>query len=323
MSTQQLQPGLSVVVPVYNSEQTIAPLVESLSEVLLGCADDFEVILVNDGSRDESWNVIQSLSQQYAWVRGFRLMRNFGQHNALLCGIRHAQYDTTITMDDDLQHPPTEIPKLLEQLSQGFDVVYGRPASMQHSTIRRWLSKSIKTAVAYSTGTSHIQYVSAFRAFRTHLRLAFHDFKAPHFFLDYLLGWGTSRFMYINVEHKPRAVGKSTYSLRRLISHTLVWMTAYGAAPLRMMTISGIGLSGFGFAILAYVLVTYFVVGSLPGFTFLAAMISIFSGMQMLMLGVMGEYLSRIYGSEMRQPTYVVHETSQYETPSVSEGVLS
>src|SRR5580704_1593170 len=129
---QELLPGLSVVVPVYRSEAILPELVRRLENVLPGVASNFELVLVNDSSPDGSWDVICHLARHYPWIRAINLMRNYGQHNALLCGIRAAQHGLIVTMDDDLQHPPEEIPKLLAMLDQGYDVVYGKPAQEQH-----------------------------------------------------------------------------------------------------------------------------------------------------------------------------------------------
>jgi glycosyltransferase involved in cell wall biosynthesis len=125
-------PGLSVVVPVYKSEAILPDLVQRLSQALPSLAEEYELILVNDCSPDRSWDVICDLARQYSWIRPINLMRNYGQHNALLCGIRAARYDVIVTMDDDLQHPPEEIPKLREVLAGGYDVVYGTPEQEQH-----------------------------------------------------------------------------------------------------------------------------------------------------------------------------------------------
>ena len=127
---------LSVVVPVYNSEQSLPELVERLQPVLGSAAEHFELILVNDASGDRSWEVVASLAAGHPWIRGVNLTRNYGQHNALLCGIRKARYETIVTMDDDLQNPPEEIPKLLEELDRGNDVVYGVPESERHGLFR-------------------------------------------------------------------------------------------------------------------------------------------------------------------------------------------
>src|SRR5215471_16888871 len=131
-SEPTLAPGLSVVIPVYNSETILPELVPKLLAVLADVGRRFEVVLVNDGSGDQSWHVIEALVLQHGVVRGINLMRNYGQHNALLCGIRAVRYDVIVTMDDDLQHPPEEIPQLLAKLAEGYDVVYGTPAQEQH-----------------------------------------------------------------------------------------------------------------------------------------------------------------------------------------------
>src|SRR5258708_5390194 len=119
--------GYTVIVPVFNSENSLSLVAQRLFPVLSGLGADYELILVNDGSRDRSWEQIQTLSQKYPWITGINLMRNYGQHNALLCGITAAQYAIIITMDDDLQNPPEEIPQLLKNLDEGYDVVYGTP----------------------------------------------------------------------------------------------------------------------------------------------------------------------------------------------------
>ena len=124
--------GVSVVVPVYNSGDILPELVRRLGDVLHGTFGFFEVLLIDDGSPDRSWSAICTLAAQCHWVRGISLMRNYGQHNALLCGIRAAKYETIVTMDDDLQHPPEEIPGLLDKLAEGYDVVYGTPPKAQH-----------------------------------------------------------------------------------------------------------------------------------------------------------------------------------------------
>lgn len=138
---------LSVVVPVYNSELILPALIQRLEPALAALAEKYEVVLVNDGSRDHSWKVVQELSRAFPWVRGINLMRNYGQHNALLCGIRAARFDTLVTMDDDLQHPPEEIHKLLAKLDEGFEVVYGFPERERHGLLRNIASVLTKLAL--------------------------------------------------------------------------------------------------------------------------------------------------------------------------------
>src|ERR1039458_2418683 len=153
--------ALSVVIPVYNSQGSLAPLVEQLLQFFRGSRIDGEIILVNDGSRDRSWLIIQDLCQAHPEIRGVNLMRNYGQHNALLCGIRQARHTVTATMDDDLQHPPDELPKLLARLEEGFDVVYGAPLAQRHGLFRDVASSIAKLALQGAVGAETARRVSA------------------------------------------------------------------------------------------------------------------------------------------------------------------
>jgi|SRR6266545_3577195 len=285
----------SVVIPVYRSEQILDALIERLAKVLPNVADTYEVILVNDGSPDNSWAVIERLARQNHWIRGIDLMRNYGQHNALLCGIREAQYNVIVTMDDDLQHPPEEIPHLLEKLNEGYDVVYGVPRKMPHSWWRNTFSVITKYAVSYIMGFKVVRDISSFRALRASLRNSFVTYNGPDVLVDVLFSWGTSRFASVLVEESPRGVGKSNYNLVKLIKVSLLVLTSYTTLPLRFASLLGFVFTIFGFIVLLYILVTYYLEGSVAGFPFLASIISIFSGVQLFALGIIGEYLARMF----------------------------
>jgi len=312
---EQLTPGISVVVPVYNSQDTLRDLVARLEPVLQAAAPLFELIFVNDCSRDGSWDVIQELAAHCPWVRGFNMLRNFGQHSALLCGIRAARYDTLITMDDDLQNPPEEIPKLLAKLAEGFDMVYGTPEHQQHGLLRDLASQVTKLALQSAMGAKTARFVSAFRAFRTKLRAAFADYRSPFVSIDVLLTWGTARFAHVPVAHHPRTVGQSGYTVKKLIVHALNMMTGFSTAPLQLASLVGFAFTLFGIGILIYVIVQYFLFKEhVQGFTFLASIIAIFSGVQLFSLGLIGEYLARMHFRMMERPTYVVGETTEVRT---------
>jgi undecaprenyl-phosphate 4-deoxy-4-formamido-L-arabinose transferase len=305
----ELSPGCSVVIPVYNSEGSLPELCRRLAEVMAGIGKTYEVILVNDGSRDRSWQVICELAAQYPSVKGLNLMRNYGQHNALLAGIRRTHYDLLVTMDDDLQNPPEEIPTLLGTLAEGHDVVYGTPLTEQHGLWRDFLSKASKLALMHVMGVNAARHVSAFRAFRTRLREAFADYQSPFVSIDVLLSWGTTRFAVIPVQHDPRRIGVSNYTFRGLVVHALNMITGFSTLPLKLASITGFVFMLFGLAVLVYVVVLYFLEGGgVPGFPFLASAIAIFSGAQLFALGIMGEYLGRIYFRMMQRPAYVVRE---------------
>lgn len=302
----------SVVVPVYNSELTLAALVERLGQSLPQITPDYEVILVNDCSPDRSWEIICNLSEKYPWVRGINLMRNYGQHNALLCGIRAARKEIIITMDDDLQHPPEEIHKLVEKLETGYDVVYGSPQKMPHSPWRNFFSWLTKRMLAFVMGINIVRELSAFRAFRASLRAAFSDYQSPGVIIDALLSWGTSRFASVLVNEEPRQFGRSNYNFSRLASQVFLILTGFSTVPLRIASWLGFAFMILGVGVFVYVVAVYFLMGSIPGFPFLASIISLFSGSQLFALGIFGEYLARIFDRSMDRPPYVIGETVEH-----------
>jgi len=301
--------NISVVVPVYKGADTLGALVQRVGEVLPKVAERFELILVNDGSPDNSWEVIQRLSQEREWVRGVRLLRNYGQHNATLCGIRAARYEVTVTLDDDLQNPPEEIPVLLAKLNEGYDVVYGAPQQVRQNLWRTLASHVIRLVLRNVMGNQVAWQVSPFRAFRTSARDAFAHYASPSVFVDVLLTWGAARFAAVTVRQDARAAGTSTYTFRKLLSLAMNMLTGFSTLPLRAASMVGFLFTLFGLGVLAYVLGRFLLLGySIPGFPFLASVIAIFSGATLFALGIMGEYLARIYTHSMGQPPYVVRE---------------
>jgi undecaprenyl-phosphate 4-deoxy-4-formamido-L-arabinose transferase len=301
--------SLSVVIPVYNSEGSLTELVARLCAVAAAERTPFEIILVNDGSRDRSWDVIDQLTRKHVEVRGINLSRNYGQHNALLCGIRAAHHEIIVTIDDDLQHPPEEIPRLLRKLNEGHDVVYGVAEQEPHGCWRGAASRLTKWLLCRLTGAGAGQPISAFRVFRTLLRDAFRDYRSPYALIDVLLTWGTTRFAAVAVPHQPRRVGVSNYTLRRLVGHAFNLLTGFSTLPLQLTTWIGFGCTLFGVLVLTWVLGNYVVRGtSQPGFPFLASIISIFAGAQLFALGILGEYLARVHFRLMDKPQYLVRD---------------
>lgn len=303
-----MKPSISVVIPVFNSENIIPELIERLSTELGLISREFEVILVNDGSEDGSWQIIQNLSKSNPLVRGINLMRNYGQHNALLCGIRASKNEIIVTMDDDLQHPPEEIHLLIDKLFEGYDVVYGIPNKLVHAPWRNFSSRITKSFLAKFLGMKRIKYMSAFRAFKRDIRRSFDQFDSPNVIIDALLTWGTDNFGLAMVDEEPRQTGRSNYNLYKLIKVAMIVLTGFSTVPLRIASVTGFILTIFGVGILAYVLIRTVSEGSIPGFPFLASIISIFSGAQLFSLGVFGEYLARIFHRSMNHPAYVIGE---------------
>jgi glycosyltransferase involved in cell wall biosynthesis len=302
--------NISIVIPVYNGSETIPFLISRLETVLNHTFEAFEVIFVNDGSQDNSWDVIVQLSKKLEWVRGINLMRNYGQHNALLAGIRAAKYEIIVTMDDDLQHPPEEIPMLCAEIAKGYDVVYGIPEVQQHSILRTISSRFIKFLMGIALDSPNIPQSGAFRAFRTQIREAFLDYRSQFVSIDVLLGWGTSKFNYLPVRQDPRYAGKSNYTFRKLVRHTINMITGFSTLPLRLASLLGFVFTIFGFLVLVYVVGRDLLQGNpVQGFPFLASIIAIFSGVQLFAMGIFGEYLARMYFRLMGSPPSVTRET--------------
>ena len=305
-SIEVLPDGMSVVVPCYNSVATLETLVDELFDVLSQSTDPFEIILVNDASNDGTWQSIAALARRHAQVRGVNLSRNYGQHNATLCGARLSSYALTLTMDDDLQHPPSEIPKLLEALDERHDVIYGVPHRRRQSLFRHAASLLTRWAVTLATGHRSVRELSAFRLFRTSLRGAFDEYRSPEVLFDALLGWGTTRVKGVVVRYDLRKVGRSNYGFFQLLNIVMMLWTGYTTTPLRFASLLGFAFVLFGIAVLVYMFGLYFTTGTIPGFPFLASTIAIFGGVQLFTLGIIGEYLARVFNRSLDRPPYVI-----------------
>ena len=306
--------GISLVVPVYESRESLEILAKAVSEAMAEIGGPWELILVDDASSDGSWEVVRRLAAADPGIRGMRLARNSGQHNALLCGIRAARFSVTVTLDDDLQNPPAEIPKLLAKLSEGFDVVYGSPDRERHGLPRDLASRLTKIVLQKSMGVATASRVSAFRAFRTSIRDSFVAHSGPYCSIDVLLTWGTRNFGAVTVRHEARTIGRSHYTFGKLVTHALNMITGFSTIPLEIASMAGFVFMLFGIGVLLYVLIRYFVSGgSVPGFPFLASIISIFSGVQLFSLGVIGEYIARMHFRLMGIPGYTVSEDTGVE----------
>jgi len=211
-------------------------------------------------------------------------------------------------MDDDLQHPPEELHKLLKEIHKGFDVVYGIPKKLVNKKWRNFFSKFTKNLLARFLGIKRIKYISAFRIMRSEVRKAFEKFDSPNVIIDALLTWGTENFSIVEVNEQPRSQGHSNYSFFKLVKITMIILTGFSTMPLRISSVIGFALTIFGVVVLIYAVVRSFHEGSIPGFPFLASIISIFSGAQLFSLGIFGEYLARIFNHSMNHPSYIIND---------------
>ena len=299
----------SIIIPVFNSQDTITSLCDDLEKVFKKINFDYEIILINDGSTDNSYSVMENVKVNNEKIKIINLLRNFGQHNALLCGIRLAQKNFIITMDDDLQHPADEIPNLIKKLDEGFDVVYGYPKEQKHNFFRTLASKLTKATLKRTMGVKSAKYVSPFRIFRKSICIAFNDFKGSFTSVDVLLSWGTNSFSEVLIKHETRKHGKSNYTVKKLLIHAINMLTGFTTIPLQIASFIGFTFSIFGILVLAYVIIRFMLIGSpVPGFPFIASIISIFSGAQLLSIGIIGEYLARIHSRVMDKPQYIIRD---------------
>jgi undecaprenyl-phosphate 4-deoxy-4-formamido-L-arabinose transferase len=307
-----LELGISLVCPVYCSAQTLRILVDEICTCLNG-THKFEILLIDDRSTDSSWLEILQISKENSTVRGIRLGRNVGQHGALLAGIRSARFDKIVTIDDDLQNPPSEVIKLVQALDSNGGVVYGVSTDVKQKLWRKASSIGAKQLFKKFLGFDSAVKISSFRAFETNLRNAFSGEIGPSVSIDSLLTWSTSTFCSIDVQHHPRLQGKSHYSFRKLVRFMIDTATGYSVVPLRLATTVGSIVTILGFIMFLWVTLRPLLTGvSVPGFPLLAASLAIFSGTQLLVLGILGEYIGKMHFRVMNKPSYVIVDSSEY-----------
>jgi undecaprenyl-phosphate 4-deoxy-4-formamido-L-arabinose transferase len=297
---------LSVVIPVYRSAATLPQLLARLRAVLDGTGLDYEIVCVEDGSPDDSWRALEALRRQRPdRVVLVQLMRNFGQHNALMCGFRHARGQHVVTMDDDLQHPPEEVPKLLAAIKAAdFDVVYGVYDTKRHGSWRN-LGSLVVNAFYRAVFRLPIR-VTAFRIMRRPLVESILSYTLNFTYIDGLLAWNTQRIGQVTVEHQPRAKGRSGYSLGKLVVLALNLFTNFSLLPLQLVSLCGFVVAMAGFAAALYYLVQYLLHQVVvPGYASIIIAVLVLGGLQLLSLGIVGEYLGRLHLNVNRKPQYV------------------
>ncbi|MCW2876613.1 MAG: glycosyl transferase family protein [Sphaerisporangium sp.] len=310
--------SVSVVIPCYRSARTLPALVDRLVPVLREMSVRHEVVLVVDGSPDDTWRTAVELASRVDSVRAIHLSRNYGQHNALVAGIREAAFDYIVTMDDDLQHLPEQIPLLLAALEgDRLDLVYGVPHKEEHGFLRSLASRSVKAAMAVALGVRAARTISAFRAFRAQLRDGFEGLSGPHASIDVALSWATTRVGSVKVHMSERDHGRSAYTPRLLVRHAMNMLLGYSTTPLRAASYLGFLVGVVGLLLAGFVLWS-FIAGdtTVAGFTTIASMVAVFSSAQLMAIGMLGEYVGRIHGSGMGRPTYVVRERAGRTVPA-------
>lgn len=307
-------PSLSLVIPVYGSEPVLPELLRRLQSMFDQQArpsGDYELILVCDCSPDRSWAVIRGLAQQYPWVRGILLRMNAGQHNALMAGFSHARGRVIVTMDDDLQHAPEDIPLLLAELAQGRDVVYARFKSRKHAGWKVAGSRLNDLVAGYLMNKPKGLYLSPFRAMTADIRDDILRYQGPYVYVDGLILSVTRNIGTVDVDHHERYAGDSGYSLRKSISLWLKMATNFSIVPLRITSFVGLCFAGVGFVLALMLIIQKLTLDRMPiGWSSLIVTVLIVGGVQLLALGMLGEYLGRVLLILNSRPQYVVGETT-------------
>jgi len=301
---------VSIVIPVYNSEQTIGDVCARMSQVFASLAYSYEVVMVDDGSADHSWNVLQKLSKENKAYKAIRLMRNFGEHHAVMAGLNHARGDYTVIMDDDGQNPPEEVPLLLREIEEGHDVVYTYYAEKKHHPFRNLGSKFNDIVATYLLKKPKNLYLSSFKIMNKLLREQVVKYTGPYPYIDGLVLRSTRNIGKVLVNHESRHVGKSNYTFMKLVALWLNMFTNFSILPLRLTS-----LLGFGFSVIGFIMGIIFAVEKIihpdisVGYASIVVLVVGFAGIQLLIIGMMGEYIGRLFLTNNQTPQFIVRES--------------
>lgn len=306
---------LSIVIPVYRGARTVGPLVRRLRECL-GHLYRLEVVLVNDGSPDDSAAVCRRLARRQSDVRFVDLARNFSEHNAVMAGLHFTSGEYVVVMDDDFQNPPEEVIRLVNEIDKGYDVVFSYYARKEHNFFRNLGSAFNNLVATLLIGKPRDLYLSSFKIMSRFVVEELVKYSGPYPYLDGLILRVTRNYSRVLVRHAPRAHGKSGYTLRKLVALWLNMFTNFSILPLRLASILGLCLSVVGLVIAAAFVIEKLTHPELPaGWASLIVSLFLIGGAQLFALGMIGEYLGRLFLKENGTPQFVVRETVNCPPP--------
>lgn len=309
---------ISFVIPCYRSQATLPSVIREIQETMEGLRQyTYEVVLVNDCSPDDTFETIRELCRENANITGINLAKNFGQHSALMAGFHQIKGDIVVCLDDDGQTPAGEVGKLLEGIERGADVVYAKYAHKHHSGFRNWGSHVNELMTRVMLGKPKDLYVSSYFAARRFVVDEMIKYEYPYPYVIGLVLRTTKNIINVEVNHRDRLEGTSGYTLGKLLNLWFNGFTAFSVKPLRIATVTGAGCALLGFAYGIYTIIKKIFInppGLVTGFSALMSVLVFMGGMLMLMLGLVGEYMGRMYISMNRSPQYVVREIVNCET---------
>ena len=306
---------ISFVIPCYRSQNTVSGVVQEIEDTMNEHTKyDYEVVLVNDSSPDDTWGTIKKLAAEKSYIRGLNFSKNFGQHAALMAGLRAAKGDVVVCLDDDGQTPADEAGKLLEKIEEGYDAVYASYAHKQHSFFRNFGSRVNDWMTRVMLGKPKNLLVTSYFAVQRYIVDDMIRYENSYPYVIGLVLRATKNIVNVPVQHREREEGRSGYTLKKLLGLWLNGFTAFSVIPLRIATtIGGICAAG-GFVYGAYTIIKRLINPDVPmGFSSIMSALVFFGGMIMIMLGLVGEYIGRIYISLNNSPQYVVKETTNIE----------
>lgn len=309
---------ISFVIPCYRSQATLPSVIREIQETMEGLSQyTYEVVLVNDCSPDNTFDSIRELCRENKNITGINLAKNFGQHSALMAGFHQVKGDIIVCLDDDGQTPADEVCKLLEGIEKGADVVYAKYAHKHHSGFRNWGSHVNELMTRVMLGKPKDLFVSSYFAARRFVVDEMIKYEYPYPYVIGLVLRTTKNIVNVEVNHRDRMEGTSGYTLGKLLGLWFNGFTAFSVKPLRIATVTGAGCAFLGFAYGIYTIIKKIFInppGLVTGFSALMSVLVFMGGMLMLMLGLVGEYMGRMYISMNRSPQYVVREIVNCET---------
>ncbi|MDN5205391.1 glycosyltransferase family 2 protein [Fulvivirgaceae bacterium BMA10] len=305
----------SVIVPVYNSENTLKELFTRLKETFVSMNETFEVIFVNDHSRDSSYPILREIfKENKSEVTVIDLLRNYGQHNAIMCGFNYANGEFVITIDDDLQNPPQEIPELYEEILKGFDAVFGVPNDKQHKKYKNLGSHFIRRLNHKTFNIKDDLSFSSYRMIRKEIVDEIKDLKTPFPYISGMILTVTRSVSNVTVAHNRRQHGQSNYTLSKLIRLAFNLLINYSSIPLRYVGAFGLVISILSFLLAgAYIFKELIVGNAPPGWTTLVVLISFYNSVILVIFFILGEYISRMLRELSNEKQYSIRRISEKE----------
>jgi glycosyltransferase involved in cell wall biosynthesis len=292
---ESAHPEFSFVVPIYNSASMLPVLLERIENTMRGMGRSFEIVFVNDGSRDNSWQVLKQLHDSHETVRIFNLTRNYGQQKALFAGLKQVRGEYIVTLDDDLQNPPEELPVLLAKLEEGYDAVFGAYHSKKHGWVQNLGSRFFRALSNYIFNNTRNIRFSSYRLVRRHVIDAVMGINTSFPYISGMMMSVTDSIANVYIRHDVRMCGKSAYNFRKLVALAVQLLISYSLLPLKALSWVGLAVSGVSFILAGVFIVHKLVTGNVPpGWTALVVLISVYNAMTMLALLIMGTYLGRI-----------------------------